>query len=225
MKAIVNKIGDQYVKTQIPELSSIETSIYDALVNDSVLREKGLQLSSPQRINDSTFAIPDYGPNLMFLVNHPLTEREDYLPQFEDYLYKGLEVRHRVNELIGTTLSEEQKQFLLKHDLDKLKEGLDQKFGHQFDIEDIRDNYWAYRVMNATGISDLDFKERYTATIGKRLDYFTQKFGSWISNNTLYNNAVSPDNKVLPFDFNSIKYGPRQIDEAGLAGMFCFDGL
>jgi hypothetical protein len=121
-------------------------------------------------------------------------------------------------------LSEEQKDFLQEYDFNKLKAGLTQQFGREFDSQDVRENYWAYRVMNATGIDDSNFKERYTATVGKRLDYFTKKFGSWISNNTFYNNAVSSDKKLVPFDFNSIKYGPRQIDEAGLAGMFCFDG-
>ncbi len=90
--------------------------------------------------------------------------------------------------------------------------------------EDMEAHFWAYRVMNAVGVYDAQFKERYTRLMGAKIEGLLPKYGSWLQDNCLRNNA-SPDGKVMiPFDFNSLQYGLRQMDETGMSGLYLFNG-
>ena len=80
--------------------------------------------------------------------------------------------------------------------------------------------------MHALDIHDEQFKETYTRVLGNRIEAHMPRYGMWVADNALRNNALHLDDAgfltVIPFDFNSIRYELRQMDEAAVTAIHLF---
>lgn len=195
------------------ELADIEFRIYEALWN---LQDLGFVLPRVQRDSDPrVLYVEDAGTTFSDLMNSPAYERLVDL----DVLYKTIQARSRVNAVVDTILTERDKAYLTQMQQEKLLQTA-RKRQPSVSEKDVAEHYWAYRMMNALGISDDKFKETYTATIGAKIDTLLPQFGKWCTDNYTRNNVVTADGKVIPFDFNSIRYGLSQMDTAPIAAHY-----
>lgn len=213
-----------FIKRNIsPEISRIEQKIYQALKQDPAF--EGMALPAVKEHSGQAFLVESCGTTLAdCLHSGTYSSTEKMRADFEGYLECVTRARTRVNQVIATTITPEEKEFLINYHHQKLRSSLYESTGEEVSEAELKTNYWAYRLMNALGFYDAQFKEAYTNIIGAKLEHYTIKFGQWLSDNTLRNNA-SPDGKtVVPFDFNSIKFGPMQIDDAAVAGLYLLAG-
>lgn len=175
----------------------------------------------------TVIVVEDAGESLENILHTP-GELQQTREQFTSFLAQNMEVRGKLNLVINQTLTIEDQQFLLEYNRAKLVSSLKRIAPEATEItpQDIEEHFFAYRVMNACGVYDLKFKEAYTAVIGSKIDRLLQRSrGTWLSDNCLRNNA-SPDGKrMIPFDFNSLQYGLPQMDEAGMSGLYLFNGV
>lgn len=224
MAADVTYSDGQFLKSNDPRISDIESRIYTALGNAPELETLGVKMPAQKVSEDGKLQVEYCGRTLMDYVHSGEEGITELRARFEGFLEQNIKVRGVVNRTIHQTLTEEDKLFLQEYHLQKLVSGLEKQFGKAFEKQEVKDNFWAYRVMNAIGHYDEEFKRIYTENMGKRLDQYAERFGTWLSDNTLRNNATPDGITLIPFDFDSIKYGPRQMDDGAFAGMYCFDG-
>ncbi len=204
------------------QLTDIEYRIYQA-----AQEELGSMYPIPQavRTNDPTVLfVEDVGESLEHILHRP-RELQQTREQFTDFLKQNLRVRGELNSVINQTLTVEDQQFLMEYNLDKLGHSM-KRIKPDIDAQDVVDHFWAYRVMNAVGVYDEQFKQAYTTVIGSKIEeLLAARGGTWLQDNCLRNNA-SPDGKVMiPFDFNSLQYGLKQMDETGMSGLYLFNGM
>ncbi len=209
----------------IPEINDIEGRIYAALADEPRLKAMEIDTARAVIHDENTLLVEGSGRTLIDYLHYGSDKTlEELRERFELFLEKNVRARAIVNDVIGRTLTPDDQSFLGKYHLQRLCHSMQQLTGREFPEEEVRSHFWAYRLMNALGFYDAQFKESYTNLIGAKLDHYTTKFGQWLSDNTLRNNA-SPDGKtVVPFDFNSIKFGPMQIDDAAVAGLYLLAG-
>ncbi len=208
------------------EISTIEAKIYSSLNEDAILQEMGVYIAKAKALDSHTLAVTDCGKTLADYLHSGHYELHELREMFTAFLESNIRVRKRVNEVIGQTLSPKDKTFLHQYHLDRLVSSMQEVSANPNKIttEEVQLHFYAYRIMNALGIYGDQFKKAYTDLIGSRLEANSLQFGQFISDNTLRNNT-SPDGKtVIPFDFNSIKFGPKQIDDAVIAGQYLFEG-
>jgi hypothetical protein len=148
--------------------------------------------------------------------------RED----FKRLLDRCTPARRRINQIVNSVLTDDDKAFLKRWNKERLLEkmqGIAPDAG--ITMEDIEANFWAYRVMGSLRTYDEKFKESYTRIVGRKIDALLPKYGEFLSDNGIRNNAVPEGGIVVPFDFNSIKYGLRQMDEAAVLGLYMFQNM
>ena len=215
-----------YVK-QNPDvrLTDIEFRIYTA-----AQERLGEQYPIPEvfRWEDPTIIlVEDVGESLEHILHRPC-ELQQTREQFTDFLTQNLQVRGALNSVINQTLTVQDQQFLMEYNRAKLLASVKKIAPDEKGIcaQDMEAHFWAYRVMNALGVYDEQFKAAYTAVIGSKIDgLLAKRGGTWLQDNCLRNNA-SPDGKLLiPFDFNSLQYGLQQMDETGMTGLYLFNGM
>ena len=210
------------------QLTDIEFRIYQ-----NACQELGEVYPIPQVFlgrDNTILVVEDVGTSLETILHRP-EELQQTRESFTDFLEQNLNVRLALNKVINKTLTLEDQQFLMRYNRDRLVSSIkkimpEEKGMSLEDLEqDIELHFWAYRVMNAIGVYDEEFKLAYTRVIGSKIDGLVAEGGTWLQDNCLRNNA-SPDGKILiPFDFNSLQYGLPQMDEAGMSGMYLFNGI
>ncbi len=190
----------------------------------------GLQYQIPEVVqtDDPTIlAVEDVGESLENILHTP-GELQQTREQFTSFLTQNLQVRGALNTVINETLTVDDQQFLMEYNRAKLLASMKKIAPDAVMItpQDLEQHFWAYRVMNAVGVFDEQFKQMYTQLIGSKIDeMLAQRGGTWLQDNCLRNNAT-PDGQVLiPFDFNSLQYGLPQMDETGLTGLYLFNGI
>jgi hypothetical protein len=206
--------GHWYRKTNPSlQLNDIEWRIYRALHAE--------MSGSPQVIWEAPtrILVEDVGTTFADIFNSPRCMELASL----DILYKTIEARVKVNDIVNRTLSEEDKTFLTAMQKRKLLASV-KKREPTVTEEDIAKHYWAHRMMNALDIYDEKFKEVYTETVGSRIDALLGKYGQWRTDNYIRNNVVTREGFVIPFDFNSIRYGLQQMDTATVAALYVTGG-
>ncbi len=203
-------------------VTDLEVRMYDALRADSGLRASGVRIPT-------TLAGPDAAS---FYV-------EDCGPTYSDHLHSGegeadlgslsyaqnlVSVRADVSAVVNSALTSSDKEYLTARAQEQLRERTAQLMGYVVDDSELEKHKWAYRVMGALGITDNAFKELYTSTVGSVLDSGHAKYGTWLTDNCIRNNAIGKDGVgVIPFDFNSLRYGLKQMDEGAMLGMYLFN--
>ena len=204
------------------ELTDIEFRIYRAA--REVL---GIRVPEVLRCDNPTILmVEDAGTSLENML-HTSQELMQKREEFTQFLTQNIAVRSELNKIIQGTLTITDQQFLLEYNSERLLRSMKQWVSEDtiITMQDIHTHFWAYRVMNAIGVYDESFKEAYTQLIGSKIETLLPKYGSWLQDNCLRNNA-SPDGKiVMPFDFNSLQYGLRQMDETGMSGLYLFHGI
>lgn len=222
VKQILYEGRPWYAKTNpAPELTAIESRIYDALRTDSELLALGVKVPETRTAND-ILLVEDCGQTLADLIHIPDESRLRSV-EFLDHL---LRTRSRVNAIVNFTLTVADQQFLTARQQQKLYERMRELAPQEPSITpvDIAIHYWAYQVLAAIGTFDPEFKEAYTRLVGKKIDAALPQFGTWMTDNCLRNNAYQENGTAAPFDFNSIRFGLRQMDEAAIAGHYVFIG-
>ena len=215
-----------YVKQNMDvRLTDIEFRIYTA-----AQERLGEQYPIPEvfRWEDPTIIlVEDVGESLEHILHRPC-ELQQTREQFTAFLTQNLQVRGALNSVINQTLTVQDQQFLMEYNRAKLLASVKKIAPDEKGIcaQDMEAHFWAYRVMNALGVYDEQFKAAYTAVIGSKIDgLLAKRGGTWLQDNCLRNNA-SPDGKLLiPFDFNSLQYGLQQMDETGMTGLYLFNGM
>ncbi|MBI5881429.1 hypothetical protein HZB90_04830, partial [archaeon] len=143
--------------------------------------------------------------------------------EFKSLLEMSLPVRRRINEIVTEALDEDDKEYLERWNTGRLVDKMQRIApGAGITEDEVKANFWAYRVMGALGVYDERFKEVYTRLVGSRIESFMPKYGQLLTDNGIRNNAAPGGKAVIPFDFNSIKRGLRQMDEAAILGLYLF---
>lgn len=232
------EIGGQlffFKRNPTKEITDIEERIYAALAADPVLQEHGMYVPYVERVTEDTLAIEDMGPSLGYRL-HFMSEEEgtpNLLAQlfgsrettFTELLETTITTNGRINDIITATLTEDDKNFLQAQQQETVFQAA-KKINDSEDItrDDIQKHFWAYQVMNALRFYDRAFKDAYTHLIGKKIDALLPTYGSWLGD-ACVRNVVSPDGEtIVPIDFNSIHYGPKQMDDAAIIGLYIFSG-
>ncbi|GEM_PF-2870798 len=225
-----------FKKNPTEKITDIEYRVYEALANDPFLKENNVYVPYVERMDADVLAIEDCGTSLAYRLHfmHDSEEGTENILKplcggreetFRELLDATVKTSGRVNDIITATLTEEDKIFLQTQQLENLYASMKKKSDSE-DItkEDIQKNFWAYRAMNALDFYDAEFKTAYTELIGAKIEAMLPEYGSYLGDNCL-RNAVSPDGKtIVPIDFNSIHYGPKQMDDAGIIGLYIFGG-
>lgn len=205
-------------------VNQLEYRLYQALAQDPTLQRAGVSMPAVQLGTEETILfVEDQGKTLSNALHTP--GRYTDFDFFATVLKNTLAVRGVVRDVINRTLTDDDKTFLYTDKVERLR-GSMQKIapGQAFDLQEVVDHYWAYRAMNALGGYNEQFKQWYTECVGARIERFMPRYGSWLTDNCLRNNAVDDQGNVVPFDFNSIGFGLKQMDEAGIVGLYIFDG-
>jgi len=207
--------GKTWFRKRNPDtmLNDIEFRIYRALRRSFDYIPRVVQ-ESP-----TTLLVEGAGTTFADVMNSPAHERLASL----DILYRTIKARCDVNRVVNRVLTDEDKAYLTQIQREKLLASV-RKRNPKVDGDELVNNYWAYRMMNALGIHNEKFKEAYTETIGARIDSLMEKFGSWRTDNYTRNNVVTADGIVIPFDFNSVRYGLSQMDTATIAAHYVLAG-
>lgn len=207
--------GRQWFRKVNPDsqLNDIEFRIYRALRRSFDYTPRVIRESS------TTLLVEGAGTTFSDVMNSPAHERLASL----DILYKTIKARCDVNSVVNSVLTDADKAHLTQMQREKLLASA-QKRNPYVNGDEIVNHYWAYRMMNALGIHDEKFKELYTECIGARIEALLSKFGRWCSDNHTRNNVVTADGTVIPFDFNSIRYGLSQMDTATIAAHYIMGG-
>ncbi|MEK6921494.1 MAG: hypothetical protein AABX82_06415 [Nanoarchaeota archaeon] len=209
-----------------PELTDIEFRIYDAL-RGALFLECEMPTVRRDEKDSSILYIEDVGSSLAddLVLNPQALEAPLVLPS---YLMRVVKVRAAVNETINAVLTPDDKTYLTEGQKTSLLHAA-QKRAPLSEIvteQDLQRHFWAYRAMHALGIHDEKFKETYTRVLGDRIEAHMPRYGMWVADNALRNNALRLDDNgfltVIPFDFNCIRYELRQMDEAAVTGIHFF---
>ncbi len=219
--------GKRFYIKQNPnaQLTDIECRIYTA-----AREELGEQYPIPEVFRGSDqqiLVVEDVGNSLENILHTP-GEIEQTREQFTNFLGQNLKVRSALNGVINQTLRVDDQQFLMEYNRAKLFASVKKIAPNDrgITLEDMEEHFWAYRVMNAVGVYDEQFKQDYTAVIGSKIDaILANRGGTWLQDNCLRNNATSDGRTMIPFDFNSLQYGLPQMDEAGMSGLYLFNGI
>ncbi len=225
-----------FKKNPTEKSTDIEYRVYEALANDPILKENNVYVPYVERMDADVLAIEDCGTSLSYRL-HFMQDSQDGTENllkpfcggreetFRELLDATVKTSGRVNDVISSTLTEEDKKFLTEQQLENLYQSMKKKTDSE-DItkEDIQKHFWAYRAMNALSFYDAEFKDAYTELIGAKIEAMLPKYGAWLGDNCL-RNAVSPDGQtIVPIDFNSIHYGPKQMDDSAIIGLYIFGG-
>lgn len=141
------------------------------------------------------------------------------------YLLRTVKIRAALNTIINRTLTTQDKNYLRESQKTALRTSIENISGTPVSDADLATHFWAYRMLQAVGVYNEPVRDAYTALIGRKLDSLMPRYGQWNADNCLRNNAVSHDGVVvIPFDFNSIRYELRQMDEASMASFYMFHG-
>jgi hypothetical protein len=212
-------------RNQSAGLTDIEARIYAAAHDDIKLSQLGCKMPVVKRSSQDPCAlfIEDRGDSLenMFYGSGDSDHRSE---RFSDVVKIVAGYRHRLNDVIGEVLTDQDKEFLQDMQDRKILERMRKVAPDDCSITlgDIKEHYWAYRVMASMDFYDRRFKEDFTEVYGKVIDRLIPKFGGWLSDNCLRNNLFDLDLSIAPIDFNSIHYGLRQMDDVPLVGLDLF---
>ncbi len=203
-------------------VTDLEVRMYDALRADSGLAASGVHIPVTLAGPDAcSFYVEDCGPTY----SDHLHSGEGAV-DFRDlsYVQHLVSVRRDVSSVVNSALTSSDREYLTARAQDQLRERTAQLIGYVVDDAELEKHKWAYRVMGALGITDVAFKELYTSTVGSLLDSGLAKYGTWLTDNCIRNNAMGRDGEmgVIPFDFNSLRYGLRQMDEGAVVGLSLF---
>jgi len=225
---VCNIDGKTWFRKQNPsqEITDIELKIYKALKADSMLQQQGVPIPEARvDTQESTILVEDCGTTLdNYLHLWQYGSIAEMRLEFTKFLDAFVPVRSRVNKVINDVLTDPDKEFLKDYAFERPLGPMTKIApGAGITKEDIKRNYWAYKIMASCGKYDEEFKHAYTRVIGKKLDGLLEKYGAWTSDASLRNMAVGSD-AVVPFDFNSIKFNPHQMDFAPSLGLYLFHG-
>ncbi|MBT3836507.1 hypothetical protein HOD05_00765 [Candidatus Woesearchaeota archaeon] len=205
-----------YAKTNPSKrVTDIEARIYAGL------REEGIRVPEIYRVDDVRILVEDAGINMADQMVNGGYEKMRSKAQ----VLNLVKTRTSVNKIIGKVLTNEEKNDLELDQKEKLRNSINKLAGRDLSIKEIEINYWACRALSAMGIYDEQFMQNYTHTIGKKLDELCQTSGQWVGDNNLWNNASIDGITQVPFDFNSIRYAPSQVDLAAVTGLYLFHGF
>ena len=217
---LVTRLGKSWYKKRNRDsrLTDLELRIYNALHSDRTIQFMGIEIPEIQ-MEDGALLVRNAGTTFAAVLNSSAYRSL----ADEKVLYRIIQVRAAVNTVVNRTLTDEDKVYLAATQRTALVQSA-QKINPTVTEQDVARHYWAYRMMNALGIFDEQFKDNYTEVIGKRIDALLSKYGSWCTDNYVRNNVVCSDGSIIPFDFNSIRFGLRQFDDATIAGLYVFAG-
>src|SRR3989338_231806 len=226
--AIVEKLVDGDVtwfkkRNPTPELTDIEFRIYEAL-GDALSLECMVPTTWKDLSDPCVLYVQDVGSSLADdLVLHPQRIEDAFV--LPSYLMRVVKVRAAVNIAINDVLTAEDKVYLTERQKTSLFHAA-QKRAPGVTEEDLHRHFWAYRAMHALDIHDEQFKKTYTRVLGDRIEAHMPRYGMWVADNALRNNALHLDDAgfltVIPFDFNCIRYELRQMDEAAVTAIHLF---
>ncbi|MFA6888094.1 MAG: hypothetical protein WC254_01205 [Candidatus Woesearchaeota archaeon] len=201
------------------EMTDLELRIYEALRSDNTIRSMNIVIPEVEQEDDTSFLVMDAGTTFADILNSPAHDRlaNDHV------LYRSIEVRAAVNAVVNQILTVDDKVYLAVTQRKALLQKA-QQLSSEVTEADVTAHLWAYRMMNALGISDHKFRDIYTEVIGKRIDAMLPKYGMYCTDNFSRNIVVGSDGSIIPFDFNSIRYGLRQFDDASIAGLYIYAG-
>ncbi len=210
-------------RNEDPFITELERGMYEALRADFSLARRGVTipnvLTGPER---TSFYVEDCGPTYSDYLHSGIGQ--DDLASLP-YIKNLLSVRRDVNRVVNATLTDADKKYLCFRAQEQLKTRTVQLMGCSVGDSELEKHRWAYRVMGALGVADSMFKELYTSVVGSMLDSGLSHYGMWLTDNCIRNNTIGNDGVgVIPIDFNSVRYGLKQMDEGAVLGMYLFDG-
>lgn len=221
----VERKGRFWYKKNNPDqrLTELELKIYNALSeDDSFFLESRIPKVERDETDPSIFYIEDSGTTLADALHFQLPDLQNY-----GYFMRTIKMRSALNTIINKTLTLEDQTFLTTYHREQLKNVLGKIAPEQsISDDDLTQHYWSYRLMAVLGKYDEQFKHAYTALVGERIDHLMSQYGQWAADNCLRNNAVADNEflEVIPFDFNSIRFELRQMDEASIATFYVIPG-
>ncbi len=209
-----------------PELADIEFRIYEAL-GDALLLECEIPEVRRDAQDPCVLYVQDAGSSVAedLVMNPHRIEDSLILPA---YIMRVVKIRAAANEAINAVLTPDDKAYLTQQQRTSLLHAAQKRAPLPGIVteEDVQRHFWAYRAMHALGIHDEQFKEAYTRVLGDRIEASMPRYGMWVADNALRNNALRLDDTgiltVIPFDFNCIRYELRQMDEAAVTAIHLF---
>ncbi len=229
--ATVEKVVDGDItwfkkRNPTPELTDIEFRIYDAL-GEALFLECEMPTVRRDEKDPCILYVQDVGSSVAedLVINPQRIEDALVLPA---YIMRVVKVRVAANAAINDVLTAEDKAYLTQRHKTSLLHAAQKRAPLPGIVteEDLQRHFWAYRVMHALGIHDEKFKEAYTRVLGDRIEGYMPRYGMWVADNALRNNALRLDDTgfltVIPFDFNCIRYELRQMDEAAVTALHLF---
>lgn len=202
-------------------ITDLEYRIYAALSDDEYFFLEA-PLPLVEKDTDSTVLyVEDLGTSFADALHQG--RREDL--SSPAYLMRSIKMRSGVNSIINKTLTLEDKQYLLETQRAALRASIERLSCAPVSDADLTAHYWSYRLLHAVGKYSEEIRDAYTALIGKKIDALMPLYGQWNADNCLRNNAISETGiVVIPFDFNSIRYELRQMDEASMVSLYILNG-